>query len=156
MQGNTLPRGLRLMDVSDPEREIAYRRIHGLEAGMPGSGQGADDPPRCCQWLFRCLRCFSGEPEESQDTTPRYESYNCRVEECSSLLNVLVSGPRSRALENHLYQYEAPQVPANVAPAVQPQRQSPAFVDDVDAGPLLPKVRYPNVAKPYPARNAPD
>ncbi|GIL56905.1 hypothetical protein Vafri_12196 [Volvox africanus] len=115
------------MDVRDADREIAYRRIHGLEAGMAGAAQGAEDPPRCCAWLIRCFRCFASDSDESQETTPR-----------------------SRALENHLYQYEAPQAPSGATPITQPQRQTPAFVDDVDVGPLLPKTAESSAPLPRP------
>ncbi|GIL90660.1 hypothetical protein Vretifemale_18357, partial [Volvox reticuliferus] len=119
--------GLRLMDASTADREIAYRRIHGLEAGMAGAARGAEDPPRCCAWLIRCFRCFASDSDESQETTPR-----------------------SRVLENHLYQYEAPQAPSSAGPITQPQRQAPAFVDDVDVGPLLPKTAESSAPLPRP------
>ncbi|GLI64473.1 hypothetical protein VaNZ11_007747 [Volvox africanus] len=115
------------MDVRDADREIAYRRIYGLEAGMAGAARGAEDPPRCCAWLIRCFRCFASDSDECQETTPR-----------------------SRALENHLYQYEAPQAPSGATPVTQPQRQTPAFVDDVDVGPLLPKTAESSAPLPRP------
>ncbi|KAG2484709.1 hypothetical protein HYH03_016537 [Edaphochlamys debaryana] len=91
---------------------------------MPhGHGQGAG----CCLWILKICRCFGSEDEASEPT------------------------PRARR-EQQLDHYDPP-APSNSGASAQQMRPAPAYADEADAGPLLPKTTESSAPLPRPGHS---